>query len=313
MTTRHTSPQSRPFIVIAGPTASGKSALAIDIARKCDGVIINADSMQIYRDLHVLTARPHRDEMGGVSHLLYGVVEGRYPCSVGQWLERATEAAEQVWQAGQTPIMVGGTGMYLDAALNGISAIPDIPQSVRAQVTSERQEIGADAFYDKLVQADPVLAAKLYPTDTQRVLRAMEVVRHTQIPLSSWQKKPRTGQLNGQSATIAYLPPRDALYQNIERRFDAMVEKGAVDEVRLLLEQQLDVNLPVMKALGVGAFAEYLRGACTLSEAIELAKRDTRRYAKRQITWIRNNFISNIEVNELYSKSICEKIFPKIF
>lgn len=307
------SSSARPYVMLLGPTASGKSALAIDIARKKDGVIINADSMQVYADLNILTARPNAHDLQKAPHLLYGVCDGAIRCSAGRWLALARDEVDAVWKAGKLPILVGGTGLYMQAALRGISPIPDIPEALREDVIAEREALGAEAFHAKLAELDPDIAERLYPTDTQRVLRAMEVVLHTSKPLSYWQNQPRTGKLEGRAIPISYMPPRQQLYENIENRFDAMVSAGALAEVQKLMERKLDADLPVMKALGVAAFRDHLAGDITLEQAIMLAKRDTRRYAKRQMTWIRNNFISKIEINELYYESLFEKIFPKVF
>lgn len=304
---------SRSFAVLMGPTASGKSALAIDIACNQNGVIINADSMQVYADLNILTARPGQADLQRAPHRLYGVIDGAERCSVGRWLALARQEVEQVWDSGKLPILVGGTGMYMQAALSGISPIPDIAEDCRLAVQAERQAIGSDAFHSKLKSLDPESANRLFPTDSQRVLRAMEVVQFTGKPLSEWQKMPRVGRLEGQALPIAYMPPRQQLYDNIERRFDQMVEKGALEEVKQLQARKLAADLPIMKALGVSTLGAYLLGNAELSEAISTAKRDTRRYAKRQMTWMRNNFISKIEINELYSKSLYEKIFSNIF
>lgn len=303
---------ARPFIVIAGPTASGKSALALDIAQHCPAVIINADSMQLYQDLSVLTARPSADDMAAAPHRLYGVCDASERCSVGQWLALARECAEQAWQESRLPVLVGGTGMYVNAAISGISPIPDVPDEVRAEVADLREEIGVQPFFDRLRDVDPVLGERLYPTDSQRVLRAMEVYRHTGTPLSQWQRLPPTGQINGLAIPVAHIPPREHIYQKINTRFEMMAEDGALDEVRQLLKRNLDPSLPAMKALGVSALAAYLNGATSREEAVSLAQRDSRHYAKRQMTWIRNNFISKIENQEIYSKRLSEEIFAKI-
>ena len=306
-------PASRSFAVLMGPTASGKSALAIDIACNQNGVIINADSMQVYADLNILTARPAPADLDRAPHRLYGIIDGAERCSVGRWLALARQEVEQVWDSGKLPILVGGTGMYMQAALSGISPIPDIPEDCRLAVQAERQAIGGDAFHSKLKSLDPESANRLFPADSQRVLRAMEVVQFTGKPLSEWQKMPRVGRIAGQALPIAYMPPREQLYDNIERRFDQMVEKGALEEVKQLQARKLAADLPIMKALGVTTLGAYLLGNAELTEAISTAKRDTRRYAKRQMTWMRNNFISKIEINELYSKSLYQKIFSNIF
>ncbi len=313
MTEKQDYQKDRRYIIIAGPTASGKSAMAIDIARRFDGVIINADSMQIYQDLSVLTARPSEADMQAVPHRLYGVLDGAQHCSVGKWLALVHEEIAQAWQAGRMPILVGGTGMYLQAATEGISPIPDIPENTRKAVIARHGEMGAEAFHALLASHDEEIAERLFPTDTQRVLRAMEVVWHTGTPLSVWQKKPRLSRIEAEAISICHLPPRQAIYERIEARFDRMIAAGARDEVARLIRRKLDPELPVMKALGVKPLADVLDGLISEDEAIQLIKRDTRRYAKRQMTWLRNNFISKIDSNSLYSERLSEKIFSKIF
>ena len=312
MTEKQDYHKDRHYIIIAGPTASGKSAMALDIARRMRGVIINADSMQIYQDLSVLTARPSEVDMQAVPHRLYGVMDGAQNCSVGKWLALAHEEVTLAWQAGKMPILVGGTGMYLQAATDGLSPIPDIPEDVRKGVIAQHRKMGAEQFHTLLASHDNEIATRLFPTDTQRVLRAMEVVLHTGTPLSVWQKKPRLSRIEAQAISIRHLPPRQAIYERIEARFDKMIDAGALDEVARLSARKLDPDLPVMKALGVKPLAAVQAGQLDEAAAIELIKRDTRRYAKRQMTWLRNNFISKIDTDSLYSESLFEKIFSKI-
>ena len=305
--------RSDGFLVVAGPTASGKSSLCLDIAQQVDGVIINADALQLYRDLDLLSARPDEAALAAAPHALYGVLDGATRCSVGLWLAHAKAAVNDARAAGKIPILVGGTGMYLNASLNGISSIPDVPDEVRREITQMHSALGGQRFHAELATIDPRLAERLAPGDTQRLIRGMEVYTHTKTPLSWWQQQPLEGYINGTGYTIALTPPRDAVYANIERRFDMMFDNGAVGEVEHLIARNLDPGLPVMKALGVSQIADFLSGALSKDDAIMKAKRDSRHYAKRQMTWIRNNFISKITLNKYYSKSLCKKIFPKIF
>lgn len=300
------------YILLAGPTASGKSALALDLAQHLDGVIINADSMQVYKDLNILTARPSAADEARIPHELYGTVDGAERYSVGRWLADLYQAVEDTRAKGKWPIIVGGTGFYLNAAEQGISAIPDIPEGARAAATALHTERGGQAALDKLHELDPVIAKRLEAGDSQRLVRALEVVMHTGKPLSYWQSRPREGGLSGRAIKIAHIPERGDVYERIDNRFAAMVDGGGLAEVDALLGRHLAPDLPVMKALGVAALAALLRGEIDKETAIYQASRDTRHYAKRQMTWLRNNFISNYENNETYSHQLHQKIFSKI-
>ena len=300
------------YLVIAGPTASGKSSLAIALAKRLDAVIINADSMQIYADLNVLTARPPQPDLDSAPHRLYGVMDASARCSVAHWLTLAASEVAQARIEKKLPILVGGTGLYLNAAMKGISPIPDVPAQLVAEIEAELAEMGGPAFKERLRQLDPELGDKLEAGDSQRLVRAMAVVRATSTPLSVWQKQPGEGQLSGKPLRIAVTPPRDVVYQAIDRRFDEMMKQGAVDEVKTLLARQLDPSLPAMKALGVRAIEAHLAGEITLERAVYLAQRDSRHYAKRQLTWLRNNFISDIQVNQKLSNDEFDNFFSKI-
>ena len=303
---------STDYIILAGPTASGKSALALDLAAEIDGVIINADSMQVYTDLHVLTARPTAAEEAFLPHRLYGVIDGAERYSVGHWLRDLQKIVQQVRAQGRWPILVGGTGFYLNAAEYGLSSIPKIPDAVRAEATSLYTEHGGEGCLERLRGQDPVIASRLQPGDKQRVIRALEVFLHTGRPLSFWQAMPRQGGLTGRAFKLAHIPERQIVYELIDKRFQNMVNNGGLQEVEKLVARGLSAELPVMRALGVPALSAYLRGDFDKQTAIYIGCRDTRHYAKRQITWFRNNFISNYENNEIYSNKISRKIFPKI-
>ena len=300
------------YILLAGPTASGKSALALDFAEQLDGVIINADSMQVYTDLRILTARPSVEDEARLPHKLYGTVDGAERYSVGRWLTDLHLAVEQTRAQKKWPIIVGGTGFYLNAAEYGISAIPDIPQEARSEAISYHHQYGGQGALDKLQELDPAIADRLEAGDSQRLVRALEVVLHTGKPLSYWQSLPREGGLTGRAVKIAHIPERELVYKRIDKRFSAMIEGGGLAEVEQLMQRHLSPDLPVMKALGVTALAAFLNGDIDKQTAVYLASRDTRHYAKRQMTWLRNNFISNYENNETYSKQLYQKIFSKI-
>ena len=298
--------------MIAGPTASGKSQLAIDLARRFGGAVINADSMQLYADLTVLTARPQPQEMQDIPHHLFGICDAAHRASVAEWLGLAATAIANVRAAGQLPIIVGGTGMYLQAGLRGIAPVPDVPADLHQHCIDLYRELGGAKFRDALAGYDADIAARLVDSDSQRLVRAMGVAMATDHPLSWWQQQPHKGALLGSVVTIAMMPPRPTLYDRINQRFDHMLMHGAVDEVARLMARQLDPGLPLMKALGVAPIAAFLVGNMTKDDAAFIAKRDSRRYAKRQMTWIRNNFNAQITVEKKYSESLYEKIFSLI-
>ena len=274
-------------VLIAGPTASGKSAAALALAQRLDGAIINADSMQVYRELRVLTARPTADAEARVPHFLYGHVSAAERYSVGRYQDEAAHALRQVRERGLLPIFVGGTGLYFGVLTEGLSPIPPVPISVRADVRRRFEALGRDAFFADLAQRDEATAAKLKPSDTQRVLRAADVLEATGRPLSAWQDS-RGQAVLGESRLARFVlsPPREILRERIDARLQAMVEQGALDEVRALAG--LDPSLPAARALGVPEFARHLAGEVGLSETVEQIRIATRQYAKRQQTWFRN-------------------------
>ena len=300
------------YIMIAGPTASGKSQLAVDLACQLDGEVINADSMQLYADLSILTARPSKAEMRDIPHHLYGVLDGGHRASVAAWLELAATAMTAIRARGKMPIIIGGTGMYLDAAVNGIAPIPDVPAIIHEDCMALFDAIGGAAFRQKLALHDPLVASRLADGDRQRLIRAMGVFNATGIALGQFQQAEHEGALLGRPVKIAMLPPRDVLYARIDARFDVMLEQGAMDEVRQLMSRQLDPSLPLMKALGVTALKAVLEQEMTVDEAAYIAKRDSRHYAKRQMTWLRNNYNAQITLNTKLSESLMESIFSLI-
>lgn len=281
----------RPVIVIAGPTASGKSGLGLTLAERLDGTIINVDSMQVYRDLHILTARPTAADEARVPHRLYGDRDATEAGSAAAWAARATAAIEAVAAAGRRPIMVGGTGLYLKALMEGIAPIPEVPTEIRARAQARRQDIGDVAFHNELATRDPDIAARLHPGDSQRVLRAWAVIEATGRALSDWQRDPAPAP-ETQFRVIVVEPPREELYRNCDSRFLDMIEAGALDEVKALAEradaEALPPELPIFKALGYPPLRAYLRDETTLDEAIAASQQQTRNYAKRQSTWLRH-------------------------
>jgi len=276
-------------VLIAGPTASGKSALALDLVRAGGGSIVNADSMQVYRDLRILTARPSPDEEGEVCHRLYGHVDGAVNYSVGRYLKDAARLIAEAREARQRLIFVGGTGLYCKALLEGLSAIPSVPETVRAAVRAGAAGRPTAALHADLAAQDPVTAGRLEPGDRLRILRALEVLAATGQPLSAFRGQKRPGPLaDADPAKIFLAPDRALLRERIDRRFEAMIETGALDEARALAGRRLDPALPVMRAHGVPALLAHLRGEMALGEAIAAGQGDTRRYAKRQFTWFRH-------------------------
>jgi tRNA dimethylallyltransferase len=276
-------------ILIAGPTASGKSALALTLAERIGGTIINADSMQVYRDLRIITARPTPAEEARVPHRLYGHVDAGENYSVGRWCRDAAAAIAEAQTAGRVPILVGGTGLYFKALTQGLAAVPPIPPEMRAAVRGRLATDGVAALYTELAERDPATAARLKPNDGARITRALEVFTATGRSLTDWHREGLPAALDASRAIKLFLAPALAtLYARIEARFDAMLAAGALDEVRALAARGLDASLPAMKAHGVPWLIRHLRGEIALADAAEGGKRDTRRYTKRQATWFRH-------------------------
>jgi tRNA dimethylallyltransferase len=272
--------------LIAGPTASGKSDLAVELALALDrpSVVINADSAQVYSDLRVLSARPTEAEMRGIEHRLFGEWDGAEPCSAADWAARAKREIEDSHLAGVLPILVGGTGLYIRTLLDGIAPVPPIKPAVREAVRA----LSVEDAYAALQQEDPARARALNPSDSNRIARALEVVRSTGKPLSHWQRQ-RVGGI-GEAIDLQpliLLPPREALYERCDARFERMLENGAVEEIETLLARKLDPALPVMRAIGVSDIASLLRGERSREEVCARGKQATRNYAKRQYTWFR--------------------------
>jgi tRNA dimethylallyltransferase len=276
-------------VLIAGPTASGKSALALNLAEALGGTIINADSMQVYRDLAIVTARPTPAEAARVPHLLYGHVDAAENYSVGRWCVDASGALAEVARAGRLPILVGGTGLYFKTLTQGLAAVPPIPSEVRTAVRGRLESEGIASLYAELAGHDPATAQRLMPGDRSRITRALEVVLATGRSLTDWHREGMRPALAAEQAVKLFLEvDRAELYRRIDARFDAMLAAGALDEVRALARRALDPALPAMKAHGVPWLIRHLKGEIDLEEAAEEAKRDTRRYTKRQATWFRH-------------------------
>jgi len=274
--------------MIAGPTASGKSALALRLARFAHGDIVNADSMQLYRDLEVLSARPSRDEMLLAPHHLFGVADAAERWSVGRWLDAARRELADIALWRRPAIVVGGTGLYFRALTRGLAEIPPVPREVVRRIEAEAGAAGELALRPRLARLDPEAEARIERGDRQRLLRALAVAEHTGRPLSAWRVDTEPTLQPGDWRGVVIEPPREDLYAACDARLAAMFEHGAIDEVRALMERGLDPSLPAMKALGVREIAEHLAGRLSRDEALAQARQATRQFAKRQLTWFRN-------------------------
>lgn len=276
-------------ILITGPTASGKSALAVELARRHGGAVVNADSMQVYDTLRVLTARPSEEEMQGVPHHLYGHVPAGAAYSTGAWLRDVSALLPKLRAAGQLPIFVGGTGLYFKALTGGLSDMPEIPGALREELRTRLAEEGPDGLHAELAEADPAMAASLNRQDGQRIVRALEVVKATGRSIADFQGRSGPVVIDAAEARkIVVLPERVVLHARINGRFEKMLREGAEDEVRALLALKMPTEAPVMKAIGVSQVAAMLKGEMTRDEVIEKGAAATRQYAKRQMTWFRN-------------------------
>jgi tRNA dimethylallyltransferase len=280
---------SSKAVLIAGPTASGKSALALELALNAGGIVINADSMQVYRDLRVITARPTQDEEARVPHRLYGHVDAAVNFSAGAWVADAAKMLEEAKAEGRLPIFIGGTGLYFKALTAGLSVVPPIPADIREDVRARLERNGVEALHAELARRDPRAAERLNLRDRTRIARALEVIEATGRSLLDWHHEGQPPLLPKDSFRAVFLAPeRDELYARIDARFDAMLGAGALTEVERLAARGLDSLLPAMKAHGVPALIRHLRGELSLEEAAIIGRADTRHYAKRQFTWFRH-------------------------
>ena len=277
-----------PVILLAGPTASGKTALALRLAQSLGGEIVNADAIQLYRDLRILSARPSAEEEARAPHHLFGVAGAADGWSVGQWLGAATPVLDEIAGRGRPAIVAGGTGLYFHALTRGLAEIPAVPAAAREAAAADFAAMGEAAFRDRLAGVDPPAAARIAPGDAQRLKRAWEVFASSGRSLSDWQAATAPVLDPERYRAVVLHPPREALYARCDARFDAMVAAGALDEVAAMVSRGLDPALPAMKATGLRELAGYLAGAMSREEAMALGRRETRRYAKRQLTWLRN-------------------------
>ena len=311
------SPSETSIVIVAGPTASGKSALGLHLAERFDGTIINADSQQVYRDLAVLSARPGAAELARAPHRLYGVIDASEACSAGRWRHLALEAIAEAHRERRLPILVGGTGLYLEALLRGLAELPPIPAAARTEAQALRDSLGEAGFHAALAALDPESAQRLAPADKQRVTRAYEVARATGVPMSEWRRRQQAPNAGLRAAAIVLLPPRDVLYRACDARVLAMIEAGAEAEVETLMRRGLAPNLPAMKAVGVRELGAFLSGQVSHAQAVAAMQQATRNYAKRQYTWFGrrlpiSNSLKKLPVETQFSKSLLPEIFSFI-
>ncbi len=302
----------KTVLVIAGPTASGKTALAIDLAEALGGVVINADSMQVYRELWILTDRPDPWDEARAPHRLFGVLPAAERGSAAWWRDAASAEIDRALAEGRTPILCGGTGLYLNALIHGLADVPPVPPEMVAAAIARYAAIGGEAFREEVLDLDPVLGGRLEPGDSQRLQRAWAVARATGRALSDWQAEPTGGRDDLLWRRVLLFPPRPVSAEAVDARFRRMIEQGALEEVRHLAALGLDRSLPAMRAIGVPQLIDYMEGKKTLEAAVEMAVIATRQYAKRQRTWFRHQFVSDIRIDAQYSKSRFAEIFSEI-
>ena len=295
-----------PVLVVAGPTASGKSVLALELAEIFGGTIINADSLQIYRDLRVLTARPDALAELRAPHRLYGFLDAGERGSVANWRALALDEIAAATRAGRLPILVGGTGLYLRALEHGLAPVPEIPEQIRQEAVELHRLLGGVAFRERLATIDPAGAQRLYAGDRQRLLRAFEVVRATGVPLATWQRRPHSSSAY-RFSIILLAPPRQRLYAACDTRFARMIQADVLGEAAALAARGLDPGLPAMKAVGLAELLRYLRGEMPIEVAIAAAQRATRRYAKRQMTWFRHQTVPDLRFEEAFSEGLLRR------
>ncbi len=284
-------------LILFGPTSSGKSNISLKISANINSKIINADSMQVYKNLRVLTSRPSEEDEKKFDHKLYGIIDGDKSFSVASWLDLTKREIKASWSQNKLPILVGGTGMYIKSLIDGISEIPSIPDSIKLETEEVLKKNGLKYMHDKLIKSNK--NSKIYKNDTQRIIRAFNVLQFTGRSIEEWQKENKKV-LKDINFEI-YIPhlEREILYKNSDKRFDLMLKQGAIDEVKTLVEQNIDPKYPIMKAIGVREIQQYLSNRLSLEECVNLSKKNTRNYIKRQLTWIRgNNISSNIDIKK---------------
>ena len=302
-----------PVIAIGGPTASGKSALALALAERLGGAVINADSMQLYSALSIITARPGAAALARAPHRLFGIAAADDLWSAGRWRGAAVAEIAAAQEADLLPIVVGGTGLYLHALVNGLAAVPPPDPAIRARLRALLAERGSEAMHDMLAERDPAGAAAIRPSDPQRVLRALEVIEATGEPLHVWHARQTAVPAESRAVLqIVLMPAREAVYAACDARFERMIANGAVAEARAVRAMDLDPELPVMKAVGLAPLLAHCAGELPVADAVAAGKRDTRRYARRQMTWFRNQSRPDRVFAAQYSESLLPEIFSFI-
>ena len=290
-------PNTSSVLIIAGPTASGKSRLAIDAAQTLNGVILNCDAMQIYKDIPIIAATPNAEEKASAEHRLFELYDVKKRGNVVEWLDLCVAEIRALWHEQKLPIVVGGTGMYIDALINGVTPIPEVPQDMRRKIA----RMSLSEMYAFLQKNDSLIAEKLHPNDKTRLSRAVEVISYTGIKLSEWYRKPMLKKLSeAEFKVVKILPEIDEIEQRCRKRLNEMVTNGVLEEIATLLKRNIDESLPAMKALGVPELSMAVKGKMPLNTALELAKLHTRQYAKRQRTWLKNKLTADIEFTEPY-------------
>jgi len=301
--------QKNKIILIAGPTASGKSKLAIKLAKFLNGEIINADSMQIYKEVSILTSKPSLLDTKKIKHHLYGFNSVNFFFSTGHWIRLATSIIKEQWKNGKTPIIVGGTGLYFKALTDGFVKIPNIPKKIRSEVRILQKELGQKIFFNKLILMDPLVKKFISPTDPQRSIRAYEVKKFTNKSIFEYRKKTKINFNNDYFKKIFINTPRELLHKNIEKRVEKMFKQGAVNEVKNFIKIKIKKDLSANKIIGIKEIKDYLQDKTTLKQTKELIAQKTRQYAKRQFTWSRGhmkswNMIYSTNINDLFKKTI---------
>ena len=308
--------RKNPVLVIAGPTASGKSALAAETAQALNGVVLNCDSMQIYKDIPIIAAAPTEEEKKLAEHRLFEIYDCDKRGNVVDWLDLCVKEIHNLWAENKLPVVVGGTGFYAEALLNGVTPIPQTPAEVRENVLKRLNETGLTGLYAELLQKDAKIAAKLNQNDKTRIIRALEVIEATGIKLSEWYEKPLIQKLpEADFITVKIMPELDVIAERCCLRLDKMVnELGVLAEIEQLLKRGVDENMPAMKALGVPELSLFIKGQMSLKEALDLAKLHTRQYAKRQRTWLKNKMSADVVLENVYvgQKDYLQQIFNVI-
>ena len=308
--------RKNPVLVIAGPTASGKSALAAEAAQALNGVVLNCDSMQIYKDIPIIAAAPTEEEKKLAEHRLFEIYDCDKRGNVVDWLDLCVKEIHSLWAENKLPVVVGGTGFYAEALLNGVTPIPQTPAEVRENVLKRLNETGLTGLYAELLQKDAKIAAKLNQNDKTRIIRALEVIEATGIKLSEWYEKPLIQKLpEADFITVKIMPELDVIAERCCLRLDKMVnELGVLAEIEQLLKRGVDENMPAMKALGVPELSLFIKGQMSLKEALDLAKLHTRQYAKRQRTWLKNKMSADVFLENVYmgQKDYLQQIFNVI-